>query len=81
MSLYPVRSGIPRSMKQKIVDFEQDELGDWIARLACGHQQHVRHRPPWINRPWVATPAGRDAHRGAELECGKCDDARATIHK
>ncbi|WP_372965970.1 DUF3565 domain-containing protein [Marinobacter sp.] len=21
----------------------------WL--LACGHSQHVRHDPPWVNRP------------------------------
>ena len=30
-------------MDQPIASFHQDELGDWVARLACGHHQHVRH--------------------------------------
>ncbi|WP_372983133.1 DUF3565 domain-containing protein, partial [Marinobacter sediminum] len=21
--------------------------------MSCGHFQHVRHNPPWQNRPWV----------------------------
>lgn len=61
------------SMKRKIVGFHEDEDGDWVARLECGHQQHVRHRPPWINRPWVETIDGRNAALGQELECGRCD--------
>ena len=32
---------------------------DWVAELECGHNQHVRHNPPWTNRPWVVTPEGR----------------------
>ena len=30
-----------------ITGFHQDAAGDWVAELACGHAQHVRHRPPW----------------------------------
>jgi hypothetical protein len=64
-------------MKRKIVSFHQDEEQHWVARLECGHNQHVRHDPPWTNRPWVITTAGRDAAIGAELECKKCDEGRA----
>lgn len=35
-------------MQQAIIGFHQDEKGDWVARLACRHQQHMRHNPPWI---------------------------------
>ncbi|WP_448214248.1 DUF3565 domain-containing protein [Colwellia sp. MEBiC06753] len=42
-------------MKQAIVGYHQDEEQHWVARLACGHNQHVRHDPPWIQRPWVIT--------------------------
>jgi hypothetical protein len=24
---------------------------DWVADLVCGHQQHIRHMPPWRHRP------------------------------
>ena len=61
-------------MKQKIVDYHKDEEGDWVADLACGHTQHVRHNPPWTNRPWVTTREGRDRNLGAELECKDCDE-------
>jgi len=61
-------------MEQKIIGFDQDELGDWRAILACGHRQHVRHNPPFVNRPWVLTEDGRRRFLGAPLECVKCDD-------
>lgn len=64
-------------MKRKIVSFHQDEERHWVARLECGHNQHVRHDPPWVNRPWVVTPAGRAAAIGAELNCKKCDTGQA----
>ncbi len=58
---------------QKIVGFHQDEEDHWVAELGCGHTQHVRHTPPWQNRPWVITDAGRAAKLGVELTCVKCD--------
>lgn len=61
-------------MKQKIVAFEQDEDGHWRAVLTCGHQQHVRHNPPLVSRPWVQTEAGRNQFLGYELNCKQCDD-------
>jgi hypothetical protein len=62
-------------VKQYIKRFHQDERHDWVAVLACGHTQHVRHDPPWQNRPWVVTEEGRRAHLGAELDCVICDRA------
>lgn len=60
-------------MKQRITGFHQDEEQHWVAELQCGHNQHVRHNPPWTSRPWVVTPQGREKFIGAELECRKCD--------
>lgn len=60
--------------QQKITGFHQDEQGDWVADLACGHTQHVRHRPPWELRPWVTQEEGRRAHLGLVLQCRKCDE-------
>jgi hypothetical protein len=60
--------------QQTITGFHLDEQGDWVADLACGHTQHVRHRPPWELRPWVTTEEGRRAHLGLVLHCKKCDD-------
>jgi hypothetical protein len=60
-------------MKQKIIGFHQDEIQHWVADLACGHTQHVRHDPPWQERPWVITEQGRQQKMGYELDCVDCD--------
>lgn len=60
-------------MRQRISGYHQDDVGDWVAELECGHQQHVRHQPPWFNRPWAASEAGRRAYLGMPLECPYCD--------
>jgi len=60
----------------RITGFRQDEHGDWIAELACGHTQHMRHRPPWQDRPWTQTAEGRAARLGVEIECPLCDPLR-----
>ncbi len=64
-------------MNQKITGFHQDEEQHWVADLACGHTQHVRHDPPWQSRPWVITPEGRASKLGQLLNCKKCDEALA----
>ncbi len=63
--------------KRKIIGFHQDEHADWVAELECGHNQHVRHNPPWTTRPWVVTPEGRQYHLGHELPCPACDETPA----
>lgn len=60
------------SLPQAIVGFHQDDEADWVADLACGHGQHVRHNPPWFNRSWVTTEAGRHAALGRILHCRRC---------
>jgi hypothetical protein len=60
-------------MKQSIVGYHLDEEYDWVAELLCGHFQHVRHNPPFINRPWVTTDTGRFLMIGYELNCKICD--------
>ena len=60
-------------MRQPIIGFHRDQEDDWVAELACGHGQHVRHKPPFINRPWVEDPEARRARLGTELECLKCE--------
>jgi hypothetical protein len=62
-------------MNQPITSFHQDAEQHWVALLACGHTQHVRHDPPWTSRPWVMTPEGRAQHLGALLPCKACDDS------
>lgn len=56
-----------------IAGFRLDAAGDWIAELACGHTQHVRHRPPWENRAWTQTEEGRAARLGARIDCPLCE--------
>ena len=60
-------------MKQPITGYHLDDEGHWVAELRCGHGQHVRHEPPWMNRPWVLTERGRATLLGVELECVRCD--------
>jgi hypothetical protein len=62
--------------EQSIVGFRQDQEQQWVAELACGHSQHVRHTPPWQVRPWVLTSAGRAGRIGTRLPCRQCDDAK-----
>ncbi len=59
-------------MKQAITGYHQDELDDWVAELACGHYQHVRHNPPWTNRHWVIDAEDRESILGTLLKCKKC---------
>lgn len=60
-------------MQRVMVGFEQDEVGDWVALLECGHRQHVRHRPPWQEREWVVSAEGRQGRIGSPFECAACD--------
>lgn len=68
------RPGLPR----RITGFHLDDEGHWVARLECGHGQHVRHDPPLVVRPWVLTPDGRASRIGTELQCVRCIDEAAT---
>ena len=60
-------------MERPITGFALDDDGDPIAILSCGHRQHVRHNPPFINRPWVTTEQGRNSMLGKTLDCLRCD--------
>ncbi len=60
-------------MERSILGFHRDKAGDWVAELDCGHSQHVRHRPPFENRPWTTTEAGRRSKLGLRLKCPNCD--------
>jgi tellurite methyltransferase len=62
-------------VQRKIVGFHLDDEGAWVAELACRHGQHVRHQPPWVERPWVLTPTGRASQLGRSLACPWCDRA------
>jgi hypothetical protein len=61
-------------MQRRVVSFTQDEERHWVARLDCGHSQHVRHDPPWTVREWVLRDEERTARIGSAMECKRCDD-------
>jgi tellurite methyltransferase len=63
------------NLQRTITGFHVDEVGDWVAELSCFHGQHVRHRPPFRDAPWVNDDAERRARIGAALECPLCDRA------
>lgn len=60
-------------VERAIVRFHLDAHGEWVAELACGHLQHVRHQPPFHLRPWVLEAEGRQQRLGTPLECRLCD--------
>ncbi|HMJ55833.1 MAG TPA: DUF3565 domain-containing protein [Polyangiaceae bacterium] len=66
-------------MDTTIVGFHPDDAGDWVATLACGHGQHMRHEPPWQERPWVTTEEGRQGKIGARIACALCDGIRLPL--
>ena len=60
-------------MQRTIVGFYQDEEEHWVAKLDCHHGQHMRHTPPFYERPWVLTEEERNSRIGTEVECVKCN--------
>jgi uncharacterized caspase-like protein len=68
-------------MERRIVGFHQDEEGHWVAELECGHQQHVRHDPPWQERPWVLDEATRNARIGTVLPCAPCERVKPAAYQ
>lgn len=63
-----------------IVGYFLDEDSQWVANLSCGHTQHVRHDPPWQNRPWTQTDEGRESMLGHRLPCRLClEEANAAL--
>lgn len=66
-------------MKRKIISYEQEPSSShWLALLDCGHKQHLRHDPPWMNREWVLSEEGRRRFLGSELECKRCDEEQSS---
>ncbi|MDH5483927.1 MAG: DUF3565 domain-containing protein [Gammaproteobacteria bacterium] len=57
-------------MHRPITGFHLDDGCHWVAQLACGHNQHVSHEPPWNSRPWVVTVCANARER---LNCVKCE--------
>jgi Protein of unknown function (DUF3565) len=66
-------------MLQPITGYHLDEEGHWVAELVCGHQQHVRHTPPWVNRPWVISEEGRNQMLGLKLDCKRCEEELVSL--
>jgi hypothetical protein len=64
----------------RIVGYRRDEEKNWIADLSCGHSQHVRHRPPFSERPWVLTESGRASRLGHAIDCGQCREDADLAH-
>lgn len=62
-------------MKRTIVGWHTDVDGDWVAELSCLHAQHVRHEPPFRERPWVTSEEGRSSRIGSDIQCSLCDRA------
>jgi tellurite resistance-related uncharacterized protein len=60
-------------VKRAIVGFRRDPQSHWVAELDCGHARHVRHSPPFVERPWVLDESTREARIGQPLECARCD--------
>lgn len=60
-------------MRREIVGFVTDEAGGWVALLDCRHRQHVRHRPPFRDAPWVLVDEEREQRIGTALDCPRCD--------
>ncbi|MEO5678260.1 MAG: DUF3565 domain-containing protein [Acidimicrobiales bacterium] len=62
-------------MRRTIVQFGQDGEGEWVAHLSCLHRQHIRHRPPFQDRAWVLSGAGRALRIDSDIDCPLCDRA------
>ena len=60
-------------MDRPITGFDRDEEGHWVALLSCGHRQHVRHQPPFVERDWTQSEEGRADALGQALDCPLCD--------
>jgi hypothetical protein len=66
-------------MKRSITGFRTDSENHWVADLDCGHSQHMRHDPPWMERDWILTEEGRSSRLGQLLECVRCDELALQI--
>lgn len=63
---------LPSGPARRIVGFHQDDEQHWVAELECGHTVHMRHEPPWQDRPWVLTAGSRAQKIGVLLDCLQC---------
>jgi hypothetical protein len=55
---------------RRITGYNQDDEGNWVAELECGHQQHVTSQPVVGESAMGHTRAGADsrARRRARLQ-------------
>jgi hypothetical protein len=60
------------SRTSTIVGYRQDEEKNWVAELSCGHSQHMRHRPQFVERWWVMRESRRAAMIGQSVLCAEC---------
>jgi tellurite resistance-related uncharacterized protein len=60
-------------VQRPIAGYHTDAEGQWVAELSCGHGQHVRHEPPFLERPWVLSEEGRRSRIDTPLDCVRCD--------
>ena len=60
------------TVERAITGFHLDEESEWVAELSCGHNQHVRHRPPFQIRTWVLDAGTRMERIGTSLPCPLC---------
>jgi len=67
-------------VERAITSFHLDEESDWVAELSCGHNQHVRHRPPFQNRAWVLDEDARADRIGTSLSCPLCSRGEVPDH-
>jgi tellurite resistance-related uncharacterized protein len=67
-------------MKRQITGFQLDSDQAWLAALACGHQRHVRHDPPWQERAWIQHREERESRIGSDLDCALCDQREIPEH-
>src|SRR5262249_28365774 len=62
------------AMERQVTGFHQDEEGHRVAELECGHNQHVRHDPPWECHPWGRHCGGLTMTTDAHLSGVPLDD-------
>lgn len=58
-------------IERHITGYRQDGQ-HWNAVLSCGHEQGIRHRPPYRSNPWILSEAGRAGRIGARMACREC---------